>query len=95
MLLLLFFATLILIYNGLSRKLWIWISLIGSEVFFCIYSAFRCSYYSGLPGSGKAPGLTHLGDVLIHLLSCIGFAVLLIITGLVWFLTRRKNKNRA
>ncbi|MBQ4044607.1 MAG: hypothetical protein IJD06_11505 [Clostridia bacterium] len=58
----------------------LWGILLGVQALSAAGAFFLMRYYDSLPGSGKAPGLTYLGETLFSMGACIAYAVMLGIT---------------
>ena len=73
----------------------LWGILLGVQALSAAGAFFLMRYYDSLPGSGKAPGLTYLGETLFSMGASIAYAVMLGITlavGAVVLL--RRNRKR-
>lgn len=74
-----------------------WWILIVSEIIAIAISAFLCSYFDNLPGSGFMPGFTYLGEVLFSYGAAILFSVIFavsVISKTIIFLLEKKKQGK-
>jgi len=73
----------------------LWGILLGVQALSAAGAFFLMRYYDSLPGSGKAPGLTYLGETLFSMGASIAYSVMLGISlaaGAIVFLWKQRKK---